>query len=57
MAIHICLERNIGDLNEKQLDLLYAAREDCERLQTMVDELLDNLEDQRGQDQDRTRSR
>ncbi len=41
MAIHICLERNIGDLNEKQLDLLYAAREDCERLQTMVDELLD----------------
>lgn len=41
MAIHICLERGIGDLNEKQLDILYAAREDCERLQTMVDELLD----------------
>ncbi len=41
MAIHICLERAIGDLNEKQLDLLHAAREDCERLQTMVDELLD----------------
>jgi len=41
MAIHICLERSIGDLNEKQLDLLYGAREDCERLQTMVDELLD----------------
>lgn len=41
MAIYICLERSVGDLNEKQLDLLYAAREDCERLQTMVDELLD----------------
>jgi len=41
MAIHICLERSVGDLSEKQLDLLYAAREDCERLQTMVDELLD----------------
>jgi signal transduction histidine kinase/HAMP domain-containing protein len=41
MAIHICLERGLGDLNEKQFDLLYAAREDCERLQTMVDELLD----------------
>lgn len=41
MAIHICLERGVGDLNDKQLDLLYAAREDCERLQTMVDELLD----------------
>ncbi len=41
MAIHICLEQSIGGLNEKQLDLLYASREDCERLQMIVDELLD----------------
>jgi signal transduction histidine kinase len=41
MAIHLCLERVAGPVNEKQLDLLGAAREECERLQTMVDELLD----------------
>jgi NtrC-family two-component system sensor histidine kinase KinB len=41
MAIYICLEQTIGTLNDKQLDLLYAAREDCERLQTTVEELLD----------------
>jgi signal transduction histidine kinase len=41
MAIYICLEQTIGALNDKQLDLLYAAREDCERLQTTVEELLD----------------
>jgi signal transduction histidine kinase len=28
-------------VTEKQADLLYAAREDCERLQAMVDDLLD----------------
>ena len=41
MAIHLCLEEVAGPLNEKQADLLYAAREDCERLQRTVDELLD----------------
>lgn len=41
MAIHMCIEGAVGDLNEKQLDLLYVAREDCERLQTIVDDLLD----------------
>lgn len=41
MAIYICLEQTIGALNDKQLDLLYAAREDCERLQSTVEELLD----------------
>lgn len=41
MAIHLCLEGNPGPLTDKQQDLLYAAREECERLQGIVDELLD----------------
>src|SRR5262249_16236882 len=41
MAIHLCVEQVVGPLTEKQADLLYAAREDCARLQAIVDELLD----------------
>jgi PAS domain S-box-containing protein len=41
MAIHLCLEEAVGPLTPKQADLLYAAREDCERLQSIVDDLLD----------------
>jgi PAS domain S-box-containing protein len=41
MAIHLCLEQRVGPLTDKQSDLLYTAREDCERLQRIVDELLD----------------
>ena len=41
MAIHLCLEEAVGPLTEKQADLLYAARQDCERLQQIVDDLLD----------------
>ena len=41
MAIHLCLEGAVGPLTDKQADLLYAAREDCERLQGIVDDLLD----------------
>jgi len=41
MAIHLCLEQVPGPLTDKQSDLLYAARNDCERLQRIVDELLD----------------
>jgi len=41
MAIHLCLEHVGGPLSDKQADLLYAAREECERLQAIVDELLD----------------
>jgi two-component system, NtrC family, sensor histidine kinase KinB len=41
MAIHLCVEGAAGELTEKQLDLLGAAREDCERLQAIVDDLLD----------------
>jgi signal transduction histidine kinase/HAMP domain-containing protein len=41
MAIHLCLEGAAGDLAEKQRDLLQAGRDDCERLQGIVDDLLD----------------
>ncbi len=41
MAIHLCTEELVGPLTEKQADLLHAAREDCARLATIVDELLD----------------
>jgi signal transduction histidine kinase len=41
MAIHLCAGEVVGPLNEKQADLLLAAREDCERLQGIVDDLLD----------------
>jgi signal transduction histidine kinase len=41
MAVHLCLEGVAGPLTEKQSDLLHAAREECERLQATVDELLD----------------
>ena len=40
MALHLCLEQVVGPLTEKQSDLLFAAREDCERLQVIVDDLL-----------------
>jgi NtrC-family two-component system sensor histidine kinase KinB len=41
MAVHLCTEQAAGPLTEKQAELLYAAREDCDRLQGMVDDLLD----------------
>lgn len=41
MAVHLCLEEAAGPLTEKQNELLHAAREDCERLQSIVDDLLD----------------
>jgi two-component system, NtrC family, sensor histidine kinase KinB len=41
MAIHLCLDGIAGPLSAKQQDLLYAGREECERLQGIVEELLD----------------
>jgi signal transduction histidine kinase len=41
MAIHLCAEEVVGPLTAKQADLLLTARDECERLQTIVDELLD----------------
>ncbi len=41
MAIHLCVEGAVGPVTAQQLDLLSAARQDCERLQRIVDDLLD----------------
>ncbi len=41
MAIYLCLEGAAGPLSPKQADLLDAARQDCERVQAMVDDILD----------------
>ena len=40
MALHLVTEEVVGPLTAKQSELLFAAREDCERLQTIVDDLL-----------------
>ena len=41
MAIHLCAGELVGPLTEKQAELLFAARQDCDRLQSIVDDLLD----------------
>jgi signal transduction histidine kinase/HAMP domain-containing protein len=41
MAIHLCAEGAAGPTTEKQADLLVAARGDCERLQDIVNDVLD----------------
>jgi NtrC-family two-component system sensor histidine kinase KinB len=41
MAIHLLLDEKLGDLNEKQVDLLLAAREDSDRLHEILVNLLD----------------
>jgi signal transduction histidine kinase len=41
MAIHMCAEEAAGPLTTQQADLMSAARQDCERLQGIVDDILD----------------
>jgi signal transduction histidine kinase/HAMP domain-containing protein len=41
MAIHLLTDEQVGSLSTRQADLVFAAREDCDRLQSTVDELLD----------------
>jgi two-component system, NtrC family, sensor histidine kinase KinB len=41
MAIHLLLEELIGPLTPKQVELLLAAREDADRILTMINDLLD----------------
>ncbi len=55
MSLHLLLEQAAGPLTEKQADLLYAGREDCERLQGIVDELLNLARIQSGRIELRTR--
>lgn len=41
MASHLLLEERVGSLNAKQTELLMAARDDADRLQTIIEDLLD----------------
>jgi NtrC-family two-component system sensor histidine kinase KinB len=41
MASHLLLEERVGPLNPKQTELLMAAREDADRLQKIIEDLLD----------------
>jgi two-component system, NtrC family, sensor histidine kinase KinB len=41
MGVHLLLEGAVGELNEKQTEVLGACREDCERLDKLMRDLLD----------------
>ncbi|MGD0138116.1 MAG: ATP-binding protein [Tepidisphaeraceae bacterium] len=41
MASHLLLEERVGSLNSKQTELLMAARDDADRLQKIIEDLLD----------------
>jgi signal transduction histidine kinase len=41
MAIHVLLEEKVGPLEEKQVELLLAARDDSDRLYSILNNLLD----------------
>ena len=41
MSVHLLLEENLGPLNSQQTELLLAARDESERLTSVVEELLD----------------
>lgn len=41
MALHLLLEEKVGGLNEKQADLLVSARDESDRLNGIIDDLLD----------------
>jgi signal transduction histidine kinase len=41
MAIHLLLEEIVGPLSAKQIELLLAARQDADRILTMINDLLD----------------
>ncbi|MCU0235961.1 MAG: HAMP domain-containing protein, partial [Acidobacteria bacterium] len=41
MALHLLLEESVGSVNEKQADLLVSARDESERLNAIIEDLLD----------------
>jgi signal transduction histidine kinase/HAMP domain-containing protein len=50
MSIHLLLDEKIGVINEKQAELLIAARDDSERLSDILDSLLDISRIESGKD-------
>src|SRR5262249_40400282 len=41
MGVYLLLERAVGDLTDKQVEVLTACREDCDRLDKLMRDLLD----------------
>ncbi len=41
MGIHLLLENAVGEMTDKQYDILYTCREDCERLEKLMRDLVD----------------
>jgi PAS domain S-box-containing protein len=41
MSVHLCVEEAAGPLTATQTDLLQTARQDCERIQAIIDDILD----------------
>src|SRR6185503_5806900 len=51
MGVHLLLEGAAGDLNDKQAEVLSACREDCERLDKLMRDLLDLSRIEAGENQ------
>jgi len=51
MGVHLLLEGAVGELNEKQTEVLSECREDCERLDKLMRDLLDLLRIEAGDSQ------
>lgn len=41
MGVHLLLERAVGELNDRQVEVLSSCREDCDRLDNLMRDLLD----------------
>lgn len=55
MGVYLLLEGATGELNEKQTEVLSACREDCERLDNLMRELLDLSRIEAGENRPQTR--
>jgi two-component system, NtrC family, sensor histidine kinase KinB len=51
MGVHLLLEKAAGELNDKQVEILSACREDCERLDKLMRDLLDLSRIEAGENQ------
>jgi PAS domain S-box-containing protein len=50
MGVHLLLEGAVGELNDKQAEVLQACRQDCERLDKLMQDLLDLSRIEAGED-------
>jgi NtrC-family two-component system sensor histidine kinase KinB len=50
MGVHLLLEGAVGELTEKQAEVLQACRQDCERLDKLMQDLLDLSKIEAGED-------